>query len=175
MVRQRWVFIGDSLVEFCDWHNRFPEAEVLNLGMAGETVEGLFARLQSMIERWPLPDRVFIMSGINNVGMEHYDFAGTYESIIELVARKFPKTEIIANSLLPARLPWISDKIIPQLNQTLRESVLDKGAEFLDCYDRFLTEMGETDEKYFLPDGVHLSSRGYDIWAGAIADYVQKS
>jgi len=32
---KRIAFIGDSLTEYFDWQNRFPEYEVMNLGIAG--------------------------------------------------------------------------------------------------------------------------------------------
>jgi len=37
--------MGDSLIEFFNWQERFPDREVFNYGIAGETAEGLLARL----------------------------------------------------------------------------------------------------------------------------------
>ena len=40
---KRFLFIGDSLVEFFNWQERFPDKKVYNFGSAGETAEGLLA------------------------------------------------------------------------------------------------------------------------------------
>ncbi len=170
--RPKWIFLGDSLIEFCDWHRRFPEADLLNLGMAGETVEGLLGRLGAMIERLPVPDLVLIMSGTNNVGMEEYEIIVPYEKIVLLLHEKFPAAKIIINSLLPFRLPWISDNSILQVNSSLRQMALENGVDYLDTYNAFLTDEGKTNTNGFLEDGVHLSERGYEIWSSEIENFV---
>jgi hypothetical protein len=35
------LFLGHSLIEFFDWQKRFPDHLAVNLGKAGESVEGL--------------------------------------------------------------------------------------------------------------------------------------
>ncbi len=67
--KMRLLFIGDSLIEYFDWQERFPKNSVYNMGVAGETVEGLYARLQVVYLQLDTPDAIFIMSGINNLAM----------------------------------------------------------------------------------------------------------
>ncbi len=43
------VFIGDSLTGYFDWQKRFPDYDVKNLGIGGETVEGLMGRMDRII------------------------------------------------------------------------------------------------------------------------------
>ena len=67
------VFIGDSLTQWCDWDRRFPEHTVTNLGISGETVEGLLARRERIHAQIVDPDFLFLMTGINNIANEQYD------------------------------------------------------------------------------------------------------
>jgi lysophospholipase L1-like esterase len=68
------LFLGHSLIEFFDWQKRFPAHTVRNLGVAGESVEGLLSRLDGIIKTYPEADLIFIMTGINNIAMEDFDF-----------------------------------------------------------------------------------------------------
>ena len=61
------VFIGDSLTQWFDWQRRFPDDAVMNLGISGETVEGLLSRREAIREKVHNPDIIFLMSGINDL------------------------------------------------------------------------------------------------------------
>jgi len=167
-----WLVIGDSLIAFGDWQEMFPGVSVHNCGLAGETVAGLLARLESTIAGLAPPDLVLIMSGINNVVMEDFTFLGTYEKIIQLLAARFPQARIVVNSLLPVRLPWSNDTAVPRVNTMLCRLAERLGVTFLDIFRNFIDERGRLDGRCFLDDGVHLSAHGYRVWAGALADFL---
>lgn len=156
MRRLRILFIGDSLVEFLDWQERFPEHEVLNMGLAGETIEGLFSRLPRLISRTAAPDLVFIMSGINNIAMEEADIRGPYGEVLTKLTRAWPGAGIYVNSLPPARLDWLGPDVVASANRTLKALAEDAGAGFVDLHKLFV-EAGP--EGCLLPDGVHFTDR----------------
>ena len=66
----RILFIGHSLIEFFDWQRRFPTHSTVNLGVAGETTEGLLSRTEHVIESHPSADLIFLMTGLNNIAMD---------------------------------------------------------------------------------------------------------
>ena len=168
------LFIGDSLVEFFDWQGRFPAHAITNLGRAGETVEGLLSRVGGTIRDYPRPDLVFIMTGINNVAMEDYDFLGSYRKIIDRFSRAFPKARVCVHSLLPTILPWVSHSSLQEVNRSLLKIVEEKGAEYIDLYRRFVDEKGMPVKEYLLADGVHLSDRGYAVWTEELERIVEQ-
>lgn len=63
------------MTEFFDWQQRFPEHRVMNLGIAGETVDGLLGRMDRVLLALHDPDLIFVMSGINNIAMEDHEIA----------------------------------------------------------------------------------------------------
>ncbi len=83
------VFTGDSLTAGGDWQRRFPDYAVANLGISGETVEGLLARRDRIRAQVENPDTLFLMTGINNIASEQYDINVLYR---ELVATSPPGT-----------------------------------------------------------------------------------
>jgi lysophospholipase L1-like esterase len=162
------LFIGDSLTEFFDWQRRFPGYEVVNLGAAGETVEGLLSRTDRITKLTPSPDIVFLMTGINNVAMEDCDFLDSYRKIVEKISTAFPGARLFIQSILPALIPWISGESIPELNRSLQRIAEKTGKEYLDIYSLFIGPDGTGARDYFLPDGVHLSDAGYAAWSKAL-------
>jgi lysophospholipase L1-like esterase len=159
------LFIGDSLIEFFDWESRFPGHTIANLGRAGETVEGLLSRIQGIIMKYPAPDLAFIMTGINNVAMEDFGFLDSYRAVIQALAAAYAKARIFIHSLLPTTLEWLTDDSIREVNLSLLKIASEKGVDFIDLYQRFVDRDGTPREDYLLSDGVHLSDKGYAVWA----------
>jgi lysophospholipase L1-like esterase len=170
MARQ-FLFIGDSLIEFFDWQNRFPDDQVYNFGSAGETAEGLLSRLSNIIRRIQTPDLVMIMTGINNIAMEDYGFLATYEKIITLLQTNYVQATIVMTSLLPIDLFFLGDAV-PRVNRRLKDIAGDRNIVYLDLYPLFLGEDSKAIPAYYEPDGVHLSREGYEVWASALEETV---
>lgn len=166
--QKKLLFLGDSLIEFYDWRKRFSAHAVYNLGIAGETVGGLRARLARVFAQVPSPDKVFIMSGINNLAMGDSDFHAAYRDVVRDISAAYPGAEVYVHSLLPVLFPFIANEDIMTANLQLRETALRQGVFYIDLYARFLDEKGRPREAYLLDDGVHVSDEGYRVWSDEI-------
>lgn len=161
------LFIGDSLIEFFNWQERFPDSSVYNYGSAGETAEGLLSRLPNIVSRVQAPDLVMIMTGTNNIAMEDYGFLFTYEKIIDLLQDNYGQTTIAMASLLPIELFFLGEAI-PRVNHGLEDIAQNKNILYLDLYPLFLDENSKAISSYYEVDNVHLSDAGYEVWAQAL-------
>ena len=170
----QFLFIGDSLIEFFNWQKRFPDNHVHNFGSAGETAEGLLARLPNIFKRTLSPDLVMIMTGTNNIAMEDYGFLSTYENIIDLLQKSYGKTTIVITSLLPIELFFLGDAV-PRVNRRLQDIARHKKVTYLDLYPLFLGKDQKAFSAYYETDGVHLSEKGYTVWAKTLEDSVLSS
>jgi lysophospholipase L1-like esterase len=167
------LFLGDSLIEYFDWQQRFPDHVTGNYGIAGESVQGLLSRVMTIRESFAEADIVFIMSGINNVAMGDDNFTGTYRAIIERLQSAYPGARIIANTLFPVSMDFISNETIKVVNMELEKLVEETGIELLNIYKRFVDTKGGAISEYLLEDGVHLSKDGYAVWSGAIEEAIK--
>jgi lysophospholipase L1-like esterase len=167
-MKKRILFIGDSLIEFFDWAERFREHEVYNFGIAGETVEGLKSRLPHILNKVNAPDFVFIMSGINNMAMGDDGFVRTYNEIVKVIEKTCPDTNVVVQSLLPVLFPYIDNKEIRALNTELKALASEEKAVYLDLHSLFLDGVGMPNAGYLMDDGVHVSDAGYSAWSAEV-------
>ncbi len=168
------LFLGHSLIEFYDWQKRFPAHKAVNLGVAGETVEGLLSRIDRITREHPSADLILIMTGLNNIAMDDFDFFGSYKKIIEKLSSAYPSVRIFMNSILPVIVDFISNETIKNVNKSLKELPGETGVEFLDIYNLFLDGKGRAIKEYFLDDGVHLNDNGYEVWAKAVEEVIEQ-
>jgi lysophospholipase L1-like esterase len=172
------LFIGHSLIEFFDWQERFPEHRVINLGVAGETVKGLLSRIERIISDFQSADMIFLMTGLNDVAMEDLDFLDDYREIIEQLKTAYPDARIYIHSLLPTLVEFITNALIKEVNESIKELAINTGVEYMNIYDLFIDSEEKPIREYLLDDGVHLSNKGYTVWSraveGKIKDYKQK-
>jgi lysophospholipase L1-like esterase len=169
------VFIGDSLTEWGDWQRRFPDYRVTNLGISGETVEGLLARRDRIRAQVENPDYIFLMTGINNIANEQYDIIEPYREIVRNLTTWYKRSTVVVQSLLPVELTWVSPEVSRDANRELKQIAREFNAEYLDVYSSFVGPEGSPVSDYLQDDGVHLSRRGYDAWTQAVGQFLEKS
>jgi lysophospholipase L1-like esterase len=166
------LFLGDSLIEYFDWQQRFAGHKVGNFGNAGESVQGLLSRVMMIGESFAEADMIFIMSGINNIAMGDDDFIGFYKVIIERLKSAYPSADIIANSLLPVNMDFINNDIVKKVNESLLALTKETGIKLLNIHDRFVDTKGRVIKEYLLEDGVHVSNEGYAVWSRAVEEII---
>ena len=170
--KKRLIFAGDSLTEWFDWQARFPGYAIENLGISGETVEGLLSRTGRIITGFPAPDFLFLMTGINNIAMQDYGIISPYRELLRRCQQGWPSTHIVAQSVLPVLLEWIEQWRIPEINAGLKELCRGLDVSYLDVYRSFTDESGVPREDLLMDDGVHLSTKGYEVWSAVVENYI---
>lgn len=163
----RLLLVGDSLIEYGDWPQLLPGREVVNLGRSGETVEELRERAPNLVQRHPAPDLLLVMSGTNNVTMERFDFLETYADILDIFRTAWPAAVLVVNSLLPMDLYYLAPETLSRLNDRLRTLAEQKEARYLDAW-REMAEQNGLARPGILEDEVHITAKGYRLWAGAL-------
>jgi len=168
------IFIGDSLTQWFDWEDRFPGHRVMNLGVSGETVEGLLARREYIRSIVDNPDLIFLMTGINNIVNGQHDFLLSYREFIRNLTTWYKKSKIVIQSILPVGLMWINNNVIEDTNRRLLEIAREYNADYLDVYSLFVDAKGNPISEYLSDDGVHLAKNGYKMWANAVERYLKR-
>jgi lysophospholipase L1-like esterase len=168
------VFIGDSLTEWFNWQRRFPDHDVTNLGISGETVEELLERRYLIRSNVGNPDTVFLMTGINDVLQERLDIIEPYREIVRNFTTWWKGATIVVQSLLPVDSAWVKNDLIRDINGQLAEIARDFDAEYLDVYSAFVDDEGRVKPGLLSDDGVHLATKGYEVWANVVEKFLKQ-
>ncbi|MBV8232806.1 MAG: GDSL family lipase, partial [Planctomycetaceae bacterium] len=113
---------------------------------------------------------VVLMIGTNNSGSNSAgEIAGGIKAIVTTLREKMPKTEVLLLGVFPRgeRPDDPARAKLEAVNETI--AALDDGenVKYLDIGERFLNDDG-TLSREIMPDFLHLSRKGYRIWADAI-------
>lgn len=162
------VFLGDSLTRAVEWQDMFPQAEVANRGISGDTLDRIAARLDGVLALDP--ERVFIMAGINDLygGSQSAEVFEKYVEVIETLREQ--RIQVILQSTLHCRSATCPNKEVALLNDMLKKYARDNALIFVDLNEALSNE-GQL-RREFTYDGTHLTAEAYAKWRRKIAPYV---
>ena len=159
------VFFGDSLTYYGDFSSVFPDKVVCNLGLRGDTLEGLINRIEQV--RVVQPEKIFLMAGINDAATCQVDeFQERYEDLLTTLKEQLPLAEIIVQSLFPVNDEDYSisctNAQIEECNEKIEKLCSIHKLEYLDLYGLY-SEKGRL-AKDMTDDGIHLRRSAYIRW-----------
>jgi lysophospholipase L1-like esterase len=177
------IFIGDSITQGWEgagkkvWADNFAPLKAVNLGIGGDQTGHVLWRITEGKELEPIkPKLAVMMIGTNNMGGHTPEqIAGGVKAIVEELRKQKPEMKILVLGIFP-RSAKVDDKIRMKVKDTNAIiAKLDDGKKvyYKDIGEKFLTSDG-TLEKKIMPDLLHLSGEGYQIWADSIKDDVAK-
>ena len=180
------LFMGDSITDAWRngaqrkiWEARFAPLKAANFGISGDRTQHALWRLQNgEFEGLTLPKVVVLMIGTNNVGQTKPPpepaasaIAGI-QAIVKEIHKRSSTTRILLLGVFPrAEKPDHALRAaVKEINEAAAK--LDDGGKsvkYLDIGEKFLQPDG-TISKEIMPDFLHLSEKGYQIWADAIKE-----
>ena len=179
------VFYGDSITEMCDVSLYYPEFEIINRGISGDTTSGMLERLQDNLLDIE-PSTVVFLGGTNDIGknVPTEEIAGNIESILKAVKEKCPNCRIIVQSVYPVNknirprfLNQVNDRTndsVIKLNSALVELCQRRGYTYVDTYSHLIDDEGNLSSEY-TRDGLHLTQKGYFALTEVIKPYLVES
>ena len=177
------VFVGDSITRRwrgdenkAVWDKYWGSYRAVNMGIGGDATQNVLWRLEhGQLDGYKA--RVFVvMIGTNNCWGEHAvpaDVAAGVKKILDLIKSKQPQAKILLLSIFP-----VGEK--PNPGRKTRETInglISKFSggpvQYMDIAAKFMEPDG-TISKEVMPDELHLSAKGYEIWSAAIKDKVKE-
>ena len=163
------LFLGDSITQGGRWSEFFPELEVKNLGIGGDTTKDVLARLDQVTRGQP--DQVFLMIGTNDLGFGYpADATGArYAEILFRLARDAPQTRVYVQSVLPRGADY--EPLVLDLNQRIRGLARERRLPYIDLYPAFVCDDGSICDE-LSNDELHLLGPGYATWVEQLRPYL---
>lgn len=161
------VFFGDSLTYYGNFSSCFPDKRVVNLGLRGDTIDGMIQRVDQL--KVLNPDRVYLMAGINDVGMlSSSQFYDKYLELCETIIEALPNSELILQSMLPVNTKDFgpvscNNNQIMKANKEIVQIAKKNDIKYIDLYSMYVGSAEMLLEEYSV-DGIHLEDKAYAKW-----------
>ena len=171
------LFIGDSITQGWEgagkevWKRYYAHRGAVNLGIGGDRTQHVLWRLDHGNVDGIKPKAAVIMIGTNNSGAERNTALEIVDGVTAIVAdlrQRLPQTRLLLLDILPRGEQFNGQRgKILQVNQAIRK--LHDGAfvHYLAIGHEFLEANGSI-SKEIMPDFLHLTPKGYEMWAAAI-------
>jgi lysophospholipase L1-like esterase len=172
------VFLGDSITAGWSnagkaiWAERYVPLKAVNFGIGGDRTQHVLWRVQNGNFEGITPKAVVLMIGTNNSSSNTApEIAEGVAAIVKEIQARTPSTKILLLAVFP-RSAKATDGVrikLAEVNSIIAK--LDDGQKvfFLDIGEKFLQPDG-TLTREIMPDLLHLSPAGYQIWADAIQE-----
>lgn len=171
------LFLGDSITagwkgQKATWDTSFGKYNPANFGIGGDRTQHVLWRIENGELDGITPKVAVLMIGTNNSGSDSADGIATgVKAIVDTLRKKSPQTKVLLLAVFPrgdkpdGKFGAAQEKL-KQVNATLKKMHDGKTVHFYDIGEKFLVE-GQM-SKEIMPDFLHLSAKGYQIWADAI-------
>jgi lysophospholipase L1-like esterase len=180
------LFMGDSITDFWMgrgakvWAKEYGKFDPADFGVSGDRTEHVLWRIENGELDGISPKVVVLMIGTNNINSSADKIIAGDTKIVEEIHAKLPETKLLLLGIFPrgvdpkkSRGVAATREKISTVNAALAK--LDDGAKtrYLDIGDKFLTPDGVLTPEV-MPDGLHPSANGYQIWADAMRPLLEE-
>ena len=177
------LLIGDSITQGWEgagkdaWEKHYGKRNAVNLGIGGDRTQHVLWRLDHGNVDDISPKLAVLMIGTNNSnGADNTaeEIAAGIDAIVKKLRTKLPQTKVLILAIFPR-----GEKPNPQRDKNAQASTIvskladNQSIYFLDIGEKFLEADG-TLPKETMPDFLHLTPKGYEIWADAIEPNVKQ-
>jgi len=176
------VFIGDSITQGWEgagkgvWARFYGKRNAVNLGIGGDRTQHVIWRLDHDNVKNISPQAAVVMIGTNNSRNNTPEqIAEGVAVIVKQLRTKLPETKILLLAVFPRgadkndKLRQVNEKT----NAIFKKLADGTHVHYLDIGSKFLQDDG-TLTREIMPDLLHLSEKGYTIWAESMEPTLKK-
>lgn len=172
------LFTGSSSIRmWADIKDRFPEYNIVNTGFGGSQMSELFYYTDELIIQYH-PKKIFIYEGDNDLGEGKSDekILSDSEKVLKLIRCELPrKVKVYFITPKPSIRRWeLKTNYEGFITKLKAWTGKNKNVYCVDVWKPMLENNGDLMKDLFLEDGLHMNTKGYDIWTHAITPYIKK-
>lgn len=171
------AFIGDSITQAWEgpgknvWAKYFGARKCLNFGVGGDRTQHVLWRFENGQLDGIKPKAAVLMIGTNNSNRDdnsEAEILAGVQAIVKQIRERLPETKLLICAIFPRGQTFSPQRgKILQVNQALAKLADGDMIHYVD-FGAAMIESDGSISKTVMPDYLHLSEQGYEIWAQAI-------
>lgn len=180
------VFYGDSITEYCDLDQWFPNIENKhNCGIGGITSDMLLHFIDEGVLKYA-PRQVFIMIGTNDLGntvmASPRDIALNVKEMAEIIHYNLPECQIYLLSCIPCLEKYHgykatkqgirSNDVLKMIFKEYKRMIPYDYVHMINVYPALCNKKGEPIETYYV-DGLHINDQGYEALTHMVKENIR--
>jgi lysophospholipase L1-like esterase len=181
--KSQLLFIGDSITQGWEgegkevWADQYAKYDALNLGIGGDRTQHVLCRLENGNLEGLSPKAAVVMIGTNNSNGEDNtaeQIAEGVQAIVKKLRTTLPSMKILLIPIFPR-----GENVNPQrgkinqVNQIIQKLADGQNVLWIDFGYKFIDDNGHLPRE-IMPDYLHLTKKGYQIWADSIKEPLAK-
>ncbi|MBA4190547.1 MAG: hypothetical protein C0467_21380 [Planctomycetaceae bacterium] len=163
-------FAGSSSIVLWDLKKSFPDANYVNVGFGGSVIADSTHFAPRIITPFK-PATVVFYAGDNDIGggRKPEQVADDFKAFVAAVRADNPSCKVLFIAVKPSIARWKKFETQQQAN-ALVKAFCEKGKDlmFVDVVPVMLGSDGNPIPELFQKDGLHMTPKGYELWAAAI-------
>ena len=169
------LFIGDAITAGWNrggkavWTQHYAKLAAANFGISGDRTENVLWRIANGEIDGISPKVVILMIGTDNNNGTAIRITAGVTAIVKQINTKLPQSKLLLLGIFP-RGVRDTDRLrvkMAAVNAELAKLHDGQKTFYLEIWEQFLAEDGSIPTEV-MPDALHLSARGYQIWADAM-------
>ena len=171
------VFAGSSSIRLWDVPKSFPDLPAANVGFGGAEIRDCTFFAERLLTRHE-PSAVVFYAGDNDIanGRSAAQVADDFAAFTKVVHDRLPKCRVLFVAVKPSPKRWNLFAVQQKANELVRkECSADNRLAYVDVVTPMLGSDGKPTPDLFVQDQLHLSPKGYEIWAKVVGESLARS
>ncbi|MCH2376173.1 MAG: GDSL-type esterase/lipase family protein, partial [Planctomycetes bacterium] len=169
------LFVGSSSIRLWDLTKSFPGTSMINRGFGGSEIEDSIRFAPRIVFPYQ-PRTIVLYAGDNDVarGKSARTVLRDFREFVRIVREALPNTRVVFIAIKPSIRRWALIETIRATNELVRrETELDDRLTYVDVDAPMISDDGRPRAELLASDGLHLSERGYRLWADLLRPHLK--
>lgn len=169
-------FAGSSSIVQWDLKKWFPDAGHVNVGFGGSIIPDSTHFAPRILTPFK-PGTIVFYAGDNDIagGRKPEQVAADFKAFVAAVRADNPSCRVMFIAVKPSVARWKKFEEQKKANALVRDFCnTERGLTYIDVVPLMLGADGTPDPELFVKDGLHMSSKGYEIWTAAVKNALMK-
>ena len=175
--KNKFLFIGSSSIRL--WKSLSEDMaplEVINRGFGGAHIKHINRHFESIVLPY-VPKAIIFFCGTNDIAAYNpvEKVKLDFEIFYNRVKRDLPNTKLFVIEIQPSPSRFFQRNLQLKWNEHIEDLAKEDPDLFvINVSETMFTDEGKPRRELYIPDMLHMNSRGYAIWTGKVRDILSE-